>query len=130
VATVPPSTSVRDALAELRRHNVGALVVSVDGQRIDGIVSERDVVRSLVERGPALLDDPVSRIMSSEVETCSPADDTEHLMAVMTERRVRHLPVVEGGVLRGIVSIGDVVKHRLRELEKDREELVAYIHAR
>lgn len=104
--------------------------MSPDARRIEGIVSERDVVRALVERGPALLDDAVSRIMSAEVETCSPTDDTEHLMAVMTDKRIRHLPVVEDGLLRGIVSIGDVVKHRLRELERDREELVAYIHAR
>ena len=114
----------------LRSHGIGALVVSSDGAHIDGIVSERDIVRGLAERHGALLDEPVEWIMTSTVFTCSPDDDTETLMAAMTDRRIRHVPVLDDGVLAGIVSIGDVVKHRITELEKDRKELVEYITAR
>ena len=91
----------------------GALVVSSDGKHIDGIVSERDIVRGLAAQHGALLDEPVSSIMTSTVFTCSPDDDVELLMAVMTERRIRHVPVVSDGVLSGIISIGDVVKSRI-----------------
>jgi CBS domain-containing protein len=130
VATITGDAIVSDAVDQLGRRGIGALVVSADGRHIDGIVSERDVVRGLVHRHSALLDAPVSSIMSSAVHTCSPDDDTESLMAVMTERRFRHVPVVEDGVLCGIVSIGDVVKCRIGELEKDNSELFEYIHAR
>jgi CBS domain-containing protein len=132
VATIGPDTSVADAVSELARHGIGALVVSSDGQHIEGILSERDIVRGLEGHGGGLLEEPVSSIMSATVHTCSPDDDTDSLMATMTELRIRHVPVVDGedGVLVGIVSIGDIVKTRIGELEKDRKELVDYINAR
>ncbi len=130
VATIRGDATVADAVAELSRNHVGALVVSDDGQTIDGIVSERDVVRTLDELGGAVVTELVSSIMSSTVQTCSPDDDTESLMRTMTEGRFRHVPVVEDGRLCGIVSIGDVVKDRIEELEKNRTELIEYITAR
>jgi CBS domain-containing protein len=130
VATIRGDATVAEAVEALGRHHVGALVVSGDGRTIDGIVSERDVVRKMGERGEAVVHDLVSSIMSSTVYTCSPDDDTESLMRTMTERRIRHVPVVEGDHLCGIVSIGDVVKDRIGELEKDRTELIEYITAR
>lgn len=130
VATIAPDASVAAAVDELRRHGIGALVVSTDRRHIEGIVSERDVVRALAERATTLLEEPVSSIMSTTVTTCSPDDQIEWLMSTMTERRIRHVPVVSDGVLSGIVSIGDVVKNRIGELEKDRNELVDYINAR
>ena len=130
VATITGDAKISDAVAELGSHGIGALVVSADGEHIEGILSERDVVRGLAERRSELLDEPVSSIMTSTVFTCGPEDDTESLMAVMTERRIRHVPVAIDGVLRGIVSIGDVVKARIDELEKDRRELTDYINAR
>lgn len=130
VVTVKPGALVRDAVSALVAHRIGALVVSEDGRHIDGIVSERDIVQGLDSNGTGLLDSPVSAIMSTTVYTCSPTDATDSLMATMTEHRVRHIPVVENGELVGIVSIGDVVKRRMEELEKDRKELEDYIHAR
>jgi CBS domain-containing protein len=130
VATITGESTVAHAVGELTRLRIGALVVSSDGAHIDGIVSERDIVRALGERVGALLDDRVSSIMTSIVATCSPDDEIESLMKTMTERRIRHVPVVSDGVLAGIVSIGDVVKSRIDELEKDRKELVEYITAR
>lgn len=131
VATVPAGASVAHAVAELRRLRIGALVVSPDGRRIDGIVSERDVVRRLAERGGALLGEPVASLMSDPVHTCRPEDEIETLMATMTDWRVRHVPVVDAeGHLAGIVSIGDVVKTRIEQLQRDRDELVSYIEAR
>ena len=127
VATVDATASVRTALALLAEHGVGALVVSADGRSVDGIVSERDVVRALHERGAGLLDDPVSSVMTGQVHTCVPGAGVEELARTMTQHRVRHVPVVEGGVLVGIVSIGDVVKARLDELEEERAQLVDYI---
>jgi CBS domain-containing protein len=127
VATVDATTSVRTALALLAEHGVGALVVSQDGRRVDGIVSERDVVRALHERGAGLLADPVSSVMTAQVHTCVPDAGVEELARTMTEHRVRHVPVVEHGALVGIVSIGDVVKARLDQLEEERAQLVDYI---
>jgi CBS domain-containing protein len=127
VATVDATTSVRTALALLAEHGVGALVVSQDGRRVDGIVSERDVVRALHERGAGLLADPVSSVMTAQVHSCVPDAGVEELARTMTEHRVRHVPVVDGGALVGIVSIGDVVKARLDELEDERAQLVDYI---
>jgi CBS domain-containing protein len=126
VATVDPGLSVGGTVAELARHNVGALVVMDDG-RVAGIVSERDVVRQLHTRGAALLDAPVAEIMTRSVVTCLPTDSVDSLAATMTERRIRHMPVVEDGQLVGIVSIGDVVKSRIGELESDRDQLESYI---
>jgi CBS domain-containing protein len=130
VATITGDSTVADAVAELGRLRIGALVVSADGAHIEGIVSERDIVRALGDRHGALLEDPVTSIMTASVATCSPDDEIESLMKTMTDRRFRHVPVVSEGVLVGIVSIGDVVKSRIDELEKDRKELVEYINAR
>jgi CBS domain-containing protein len=130
VATVTRDATVGEVVAELARHRVGALVVSPDGRHIEGIVSERDIVRHLSEVRSELLDEPVSSIMSAVVSTCSPGDDVESIMELMTDRRIRHVPVVADDVLVGIVSIGDVVKSRMGELEKDRDELLEYISAR
>ena len=130
VATITADKTVTAAADALRAHRIGALVVSSDGEHIDGIVSERDIVRGLAGRLSALLDEPVRSIMTSTVFTCSPDDDVESLMAAMTQRRIRHVPVVRDGRLCGIISIGDVVKSRIDELEKDRKELVEYINGR
>ncbi len=130
VATVAPTARVWDALEQLRRHGVGALVVSADGRSVDGIVSERDIVRHLGDRGASVLDGPVEQIMVAEVRSAGPDDDVESLMAVMTTHRIRHVPVTSGGVLVGIVSIGDVVKERMETLEGDNRALVDFIHAR
>ncbi len=130
VATITADKTVTAAVDALRAHRIGALVVSSDGEHIEGIVSERDIVRGLAGRLSALLDEPVRSIMTSTVFTCSPDDDVESLMAAMTQRRIRHVPVVRDGRLCGIISIGDVVKSRIDELEKDRKELVEYINGR
>ena len=130
VLTVTPDSSVGALVKLLAERRIGALPV-VDGDgRLKGIVSERDVVRTLSARGESVLQELVSSIMSSTVHTCSPDDDTESLMRIMTERRIRHVPVVDGGRLSGIVSIGDVVKDRIEELEKNKTELIEYITAR
>lgn len=130
VATVAPTATVAEVVDELARHGVGALVVSADGRAVEGIVSERDVVRRLADRGPGVLTEPVAAIMATEVQVAGPDDAVESLMALMTDRRIRHVPVLHDGALVGIVSIGDVVKHRLDELEGDKRALVDYIHAR
>src|SRR5271154_2923673 len=115
VATIPKEATVGDAVADLARHRVGALVISPDGRTIEGIVSERDIVRRLSDVRADLLEQPVSSIMSTNVHTCMPTDDVDVIMTLMTERRFRHVPVVEGGLLCGIISIGDVVKSRIEE---------------
>ena len=126
VATITPETSVSGLLNELSLHNIGAMVVvSTDG--VVGIVSERDVVRKLHEHGVELLKLPVSQIMTTMVATCSPTDTVDHLTAVMTTKRVRHIPVVENNRLVGIVSIGDIVKQRMEELESEQRALQDYI---
>jgi len=127
VATIDGSKSVRDALALLAQRRIGALVVSADGRRIDGILSERDVARGLHEHGAGLLAEPVSGLMTADVYTCAPGASVHELAQAMTDRRIRHVPVVEDGKLVGIVSIGDVVKARLDELEAERASLVDYI---
>ncbi|WP_280399105.1 CBS domain-containing protein [Nocardia carnea] len=127
VATVRPDSDIRALLALLADRNIGAAVVSPDGSRITGIVSERDIVRGLHRYGAELLDQPVSRIMTTEVRTCSPGDRVDGLRGIMTDHRVRHLPVVDNGRLAGIVSIGDVVKSALSELTTEREQLVGYL---
>jgi CBS domain-containing protein len=127
VVTVKPEQSVTDLLNLLAEHKVGALVVSSDGNTVDGIVSERDVVRRLQEIGPDLLQAPVNDIMTAQVHSCPPETDLEELMRVMTTGRFRHVPVIKRGRLVGIVSIGDVVKHRIDELQSERDQLTAYI---
>ena len=127
VVTISPDASVRELLALLSEHNVGALVVSGDGAAVDGIVSERDVVRRLHTDENAL-DGPVSGIMTADVHTCEPEHSLDELMALMTERRIRHVPVLSEGRLAGIISIGDVVKNRIGELEFERDQLDSYMH--
>ena len=130
VATVPPTATVRELLGILAEHRIGAVVVS-SGDAIAGIVSERDVVRHLVAAGGELLDRPVSAIMTTDVVTCRGDTPVDELMATMTDRRIRHVPVVDDdGALVGIVSIGDLVKSRISELESERDDLVGYIGTR
>ncbi len=126
VATVDPTATVAQLIGELATHNVGALPV-VEGGRLIGIVSERDVVRQLHSGGPALLEMRVAEIMTAEVTTCAPGDSVADLAAIMTARRFRHLPVVVDGELAGIVSIGDLVKARIDLLESERAQLQSYI---
>jgi CBS domain-containing protein len=128
VVTISPEATVTELLAKLAEHNVGALVVSADGTSVAGIVSERDVVR-LLNGTPDGGQVRVSAIMTSEVHTCSPDDHIDNLMRLMTDRRIRHVPVVVDGSLAGIVSIGDVVKSRIGELEFERQQLSNYISA-
>jgi CBS domain-containing protein len=126
VATITPETSVAGLLTELSVRNIGAMVVvSPDG--LQGIVSERDVVRMLHRMGAELLTRPVSEIMTTLVATCSPDDSVDSVSVLMTNNRVRHVPVVVEGRLTGIVSIGDVVKIRMEELEREQQQLQAYI---
>lgn len=129
VATVAPDAPVATALQSLREANVGALVVSADGQHVSGIVSERDIVRGLSDAGASLLDRPVSEIMATDVRTCSGTDTADELMHHMTEHRIRHLPVLDHGGLVGIISIGDVVKSRVDELEREQSQMVDYIRS-
>ncbi len=127
VVTISPDASVRDLLRKLAEHNVGALVVSRDGKKLEGIVSERDVVRRLNDND-GLLDATVDSIMTRDVHTCDGEHPVNDLMQVMTERRIRHVPVMDGAELVGIISIGDVVKNRLSELEFERDQLDSYVH--
>lgn len=127
VITIRPDATVRDLIGLLAEHNVGALVVSEDGTSVHGIVSERDVVRRLKDDA-SVLDAEVSAIMTSEVRTCTGQESVNDLMEIMTSGRFRHIPVVEDGRLTGIVSIGDVVKHRMSELEFERDQLDHYVH--
>jgi CBS domain-containing protein len=119
VETIRPDTSLYSVVWDLRLKGIGAFVVSEDGTIVLGMISERDIVHGLAEHGTRLLAHPVSRVMTSARVTCTPEDNVTAVMARMTRYRVRHLPVVEDGKLRGIVSIGDVIKHRLDELEME-----------
>lgn len=127
VSTIAPDATVRAAAEALAAANVGALVVSPDGSALTGIVSERDIVRRLAAEGPQLLDQPVSALMQAEVLTCTGSDSVDQLMHLMSEHRIRHLPVVDGDAVVGIISIGDVVKTRVDELETEKSQLVDYI---
>ncbi|WP_107772315.1 CBS domain-containing protein [Nocardioides sediminis] len=127
VVTISPDAPVRDLIALLAEHNIGAVIVSSDGSSVTGIVSERDVVRRL-GTDTGVLDASVGDIMTVEVQTCAGDDSLTDLMKTMTERRIRHLPVVADGRLTGIISIGDVVKHRIGELEFERDQLDHYVH--
>jgi CBS domain-containing protein len=127
VATIEPGASVAQAVDRLHRLGIGALVVSADGQSVDGIVSERDIVAALAQFGNELLSLPVSQIMTRGALTCEPSDTVAELMAEMTNRRVRHLPVVQDRALSGIVSIGDLVKSRLDEVEYEADSLRSFI---
>ena len=127
VVTVNADMKVRGLLDVLAEHRIGAAIVSHDGTSIDGIVSERDIVRAFAKRGAAVLSEPVTAIYTAEVYTVTPETSLEEVARMMTERRVRHAPVVVDGGLRGIVSIGDVVKNRIDELETERAALTDYI---
>lgn len=128
VHTITPQTTIRELIGSLASYSVGALVVSSDGSTIDGIVSERDVVRALAVDGQALLDQPVAQIMTASVYTTTADGSVGDLMRLMTENRIRHVPVVDADDhLIGIISIGDVVKSRLDELESERTALMDYI---
>ena len=131
VATITQTATLREAIDQLTERRIGALVVSGDGRAIEGIISERDIVRAASTSGPTALDGSVGSVMSTDVVTCSAGDGVDRLMALMTERRIRHLPVVdERGQLAGIVSIGDVVKARLSELEQENHALSEYLTGR
>ncbi len=127
VVTVTPDTSVRRLLAVLAEHRIGAVVVSRNGTSVEGIASERDIVRALAKRGAAVMSEPVTAIYTAEVHTVTPQTPLDEVMRMMTVHRVRHAPVVADGGLRGIVSIGDVVKSRMDELETERAALTNYI---
>ena len=128
VETITADQKVYDAVQRLGEKRIGALPVVEDG-RITGIMSERDVIYCLRDHGPEVLDWPVSRVMSSPAITADPSTDVLAALAVMTQRRIRHLPVVEGGELKGIVSIGDLVKHRMERIEAEAEAMRSYIQS-
>lgn len=127
VATVPPTATISEVLAALAQFSVGALVVSTDGISVEGIISERDVVRALAAHGRDAVDRDAAAVMTRDVVTCSENATIEQLMTEMTERRFRHVPVTEEGRLIGIVSIGDVVNARVRNLETETRQLTNYI---
>jgi CBS domain-containing protein len=126
VATISPASTVTELLAELARYDIGALVV-VDHATVVGIVSERDVARRLNDRGPEILDAPVSEIMTADVLTCPPDCSVDALARTMAERHIRHMPVVVDGDLAGIISLGEVGRSRIGELETESEWLHLYI---
>jgi CBS domain-containing protein len=126
VATVPVGTSVRDAVALLAEKRIGAVPV-IDNGAISGIFSERDLVRCIGDHGGEVLDWTIDRVMSSPVETVDGGTPILSALATMTKRRMRHLPVVESGEIRGIVSIGDLVKYRIERIEEEAQALRTYI---
>jgi len=130
VEAISPAESIASAVRRLTERGIGALVASYGEHSVDGIISERDVVRLLAVDGAAALERLVSDVMTSPVTTCHPDDEVTSLMALMTDRRIRHVPVVDDGRLVGIVSIGDVVKSRVDQLERDRKELLEYVSGR
>ena len=128
VTTIAPTATVVELVAALGEHRIGALVVTSNGSTVDGIVSERDVARGLHLHGAAVLTLTVSALMTTEVRTCRPNDPVREVARVMTDRRIRHLPVLDDdGRLAGIVSIGDIVKKRIDELETETDQLVGYL---
>ena len=129
VVTIQPSATVQQLVELLGTNNIGAVVVSADGHHIDGIVSERDIVRHLASDGADVLFRPVSDIMTADVRTCTAADTIEETAHTMTYARIRHLPVTENDELTAIVSIGDVVKYRIDQLLDERNHLLGYLHA-
>jgi CBS domain-containing protein len=127
VVTIEPSASLASAVALLAEKRIGALLILGADHRIVGILSERDIVRALAERGAGVLDEPVSRTMTRKVSTCNDGETVSSIMERMTEGKFRHMPVVDQGRLVGIISIGDVVKHRLFEMERDSAAMHDYI---
>ena len=131
VLTIRPDASVGTFVRSLRDNQIGAMVVSEDGRSVLGMISERDVVRGLAEQGPRILETPVAELMTRTVVSCTRQDTVKHVMAEMTRRRIRHLPVLADGALCGIVSIGDIVKNRLEEIETETNVLrEAYLAGR
>ena len=127
VITVSPGSKVADAANILSVKRIGTVVVSSDGESLDGILSERDIVRELGKRGAACLDEAVEGLMTSEIITCTPQDSADAVLEMMTKGRFRHLPVMEGGRMIGLISIGDVVKARLAELSMEKDALQGMI---
>ena len=127
ITSIEPGASVKSAVALLAERRIGAVLVLGADHRIVGILSERDIVRAIAERGAAALDEPASRSMTRKVSTCTESETIASLMERMTEGKFRHLPVVDQGRLVGIISIGDVVKHRLQEMERDSAAMRDYI---
>ncbi len=127
VVTVQPNRSLAEAAQLLVERHIGALIVADPGEALIGIISERDIVRAVVRHGGAALENPVSRHMTARVVTCAPKAALEEVMETMTEGRFRHVPVLDGGRLVGIVSIGDVVKHRIAAVEAEHQALREYI---
>ena len=127
VITAAAADRVSQVAAILAEKKIGSVVITNPKGRIEGIVSERDIVRAVASGGAAALDWPVSEIMSGSVRTCGPGDTESELMALMTDHRIRHLPVVDGGRLRGMISIGDVVKFRIEAIEREAEDMKTYI---
>jgi CBS domain-containing protein len=127
VTKVASSDTIRTTLLRLKTHNIGALVVSDDGVTVAGIISERDLVRAMVEHGPRLLEMTVAELMTRDVRTCGPEEDIEDVMDSMTHGRFRHMPVLVDGRLAGLISIGDLVKHRMRELVDETKALREYV---
>lgn len=119
VFTIPPDATIATVLHQLQANDVGALVVSADGRTIAGIVSERDISRCLLQYGSELLDKSAADVMTRHVHTCTPEDNIRHVMTVMTQRRIRHMPVIDAGRPCGMISIGDVLKNRLEEVEAE-----------
>jgi len=127
VTSVPPEMTLAEVIDTLARGRIGAVLVMKGGSEVAGILSERDVVRGLAEHGARLLDMRASELMTKSVVTCAPDNTVEEIMQEMTNSRTRHIPVLEGGRLRGIISIGDVVKNRLEELSAESDMLRNYI---
>ncbi|MBM3508741.1 MAG: CBS domain-containing protein [Alphaproteobacteria bacterium] len=127
VLTAPPTATVADIVATLQERNIGSIVISDDGARVLGIVSERDIVRDLALHGSSVLTRHVSDVMTRNVVTCSVGDSVNDLMSTMTAKRIRHLPVIDRGRLCGVISIGDVVKCRLEEVESEANAMRQYI---
>ena len=127
VITSGPDATIAQIVSTLSRERVGVVVICEKGGALAGIVSERDVVRGLAERGATLMSGPVTDLKTTNVKTCTPGDTVSEIMATMTARRIRHLPVIESGKLCGIISIGDAVKHRLDEIESEADALRQYV---
>ena len=127
VVTTPPSTLVSEAVKILGERRIGTVVVSTDGQSAQGILSERDIVRELSRQGASILTEPVEKLMTAKLKTCTRDDRADEILQTMTEGRFRHMPVVEGGVLVGLVTLGDVVKARLAELAMEKDALEGMI---
>ena len=127
VVTLGPDGSIADAARFLAENRIGAVVVSKDGAHIDGILSERDIVRAIASGGAAVLDQPVSSVMTANVKRCRETSTVNEVMSLMSSNRFRHLPVENDGKLVGIISIGDVVKRRIEDIEREADEIRNYI---